>query len=75
MLEHAFQIGIRQPMHLFWGVRARRDLYLNELPLRWKQYHENFRYTPVLSEPLAADEWNGGTGLVTDSVIQQYPDL
>ena len=75
MLEHAFQIGIKQPLHLFWGVRAMRDLYLNELPVRWKQSHENFRYTPVLSEPLAEDKWNGETGFVTDSVIQQYPDL
>ena len=75
MLEHAFQIGIKQPLHLFWGVRAMRDLYLNELPVRWKQSHENFRYTPVLSEPLAEDKWNGATGFVTDSVIQQYPDL
>ena len=75
MLEHAFQIGIKQPLHLFWGVRAIRDLYLNELPVRWKQSHENFLYTPVLSEPIAEDKWDGETGFVTDSVLQQYPDL
>jgi CDP-4-dehydro-6-deoxyglucose reductase len=75
MLEHAFETGIRRPLHLFHGVRAKRDLYLGELPGRWVAQHENFRYTPVLSEPLPADEWSGEQGLVTDSVVRQYPDL
>jgi CDP-4-dehydro-6-deoxyglucose reductase len=75
ILEHAFEIGIDRHMHLFWGARARRDLYLHELPLRWVQEHPNLSYTPVLSEPLAEDGWDGETGLVTDSVIAHYPDL
>jgi CDP-4-dehydro-6-deoxyglucose reductase len=75
MLEHAFETGIRRPLHLFRGVRARRDLYLGELPGHWVGQHDNFRYTPVLSEPLPADEWPGQQGLVIDSVIREYPDL
>lgn len=75
MLEHAFEIGIQRPIHLFWGVRARRDLYLDELPADWLQVRENFTYTPVLSEPLPGDDWDGETGLVTDRVVQHYPDL
>ncbi len=35
MLEHAFRTGDRRAMHLFWGVRARRDLYLPRLPRGW----------------------------------------
>ena len=75
ILEHAFEIGISKPLHLFWGVRARRDLYLDELPARWAREHENFSYTPVLSEPAAEDDWSGETGFVTDSVIRRYPEL
>jgi CDP-4-dehydro-6-deoxyglucose reductase len=75
MLEHAFEIGLRQPLHLFWGVRARRDLYLDALPRHWTQVHENFRYTPVLSEPVPEDAWTGETGLVPDAVVKHYPDL
>lgn len=75
ILEHAFETGIDRPIHLFWGVRARRDLYLDELPARWTQIHANFQYTPVLSQPLTEDGWNGETGLVTDSVLAHYPDL
>ena len=75
MLEHAFEIGLPQPLHLFWGARARRDLYLDDLPRRWLEVHANFRYTPVLSEPGPEDAWTGETGLVTDAVVHQYPDL
>ena len=75
ILEHAFETGISKPLHLFWGVRARRDLYLDELPARWAREYENFSYTPVLSEPGPEDTWSGETGFVTDSVIRHYPEL
>jgi CDP-4-dehydro-6-deoxyglucose reductase len=75
ILEHAFYTSVNKPLHLFWGVRAKRDLYLNALPEHWQQSHANFLYTAVLSEPLASDDWRGETGFVTDSVIRHYPDL
>jgi CDP-4-dehydro-6-deoxyglucose reductase len=73
MIEHAFQIGIKRPMHLYWGVRTREDLYLPELPNNWANDHANFRYTPVLSEP--DGEWQGKTGWVHEQVVADYPDL
>ena len=75
ILEHAFHAGVEKPLHLFWGVRAKRDLYLEELPARWLQDHPNFSYTPVLSEPMPEDDWSGATGYVSDTVIRDYPDL
>jgi len=75
ILEHAFHVGVEKPLHLFWGVRAQRDLYMDELPARWLQDHPNFSYTPVLSEPLPEDNWSGATGYVSDTVIRDYPDL
>ena len=75
ILEHAFHSGVQKPLHLFWGVRAKRDLYLEELPARWLQDHPNFSYTPVLSEPMPEDNWSGATGYVSDTVIREYPDL
>jgi CDP-4-dehydro-6-deoxyglucose reductase len=75
ILEHAFETGIDKPLHLFWGVRAMRDLYLDALPQQWLDAHPNFSYTPVLSEPMAEDDWSGETGLVTNAVVKQYPDL
>ncbi|MDX1698641.1 MAG: FAD-binding oxidoreductase, partial [Thiohalobacterales bacterium] len=75
ILEHAFRTGISKRLHLFWGVRARRDLYLDELPRAWEEEYANFSYTPVLSDPMAEDDWLGETGLVTDAVVSAYPDI
>lgn len=75
ILEHAFYMGIERPIHLYWGVRSQRDLYLDALPRRWAQEHENFQYTPVLSEPRADDDWPGSTGLVHSVLLENHPDL
>lgn len=75
MLEHAFHIGFDRPLHLFWGVRAKHDLYMQDCIQGWLAQHPNFSYTPVLSEPLAEDQWSGETGLVMDAVARAYPDL
>lgn len=73
MIEHAFYVGIERPMHLYWGVRSRRDLYLPELPAAWLKDHSNFKFTPVLSEPDA--DWEGRTGFVHESVVADHPDM
>jgi CDP-4-dehydro-6-deoxyglucose reductase, E3 len=67
--------GSTRPLHLYWGARARRDLYLHELAEGWACAHPNFRYTPVLSAPLPEDAWPGRTGWVHEAVLTDYPDL
>lgn len=75
MLEHAFHIQLERPIHLFWGVRALRDLYMPDLPRHWTHLHPLFRFTPVLSEPAPEDHWQGKTGFVHETVLKEYPDL
>lgn len=75
MLEHAIKTGFDMPMHLFCGVRAYRDLYMNDLVTSWIQKHEKLGYTPVLSEPEVSDNWRGETGFVHQVVVEAYPDL
>jgi CDP-4-dehydro-6-deoxyglucose reductase len=75
MLEHAFYLNDRRAMHLFWGVRSRRDLYQQDLIEDWLRQHARFQYTPVLSEPSANDRWQGETGLVSEVMLRHYPDL
>ncbi len=75
MLEHAFHIHFDRPIHLFCGVRARRDLYMDELANRWAEQHANLKYTAVLSEPEDDDNWQGKTGFVHEAILEQYPDL
>lgn len=75
MLEHAFHIRLDRLLHLYWGARAKVDLYLDELPRRWAEEQPNFRYTPVLSEPRPEDAWEGRTGWVHEAVAADQPDL
>jgi CDP-4-dehydro-6-deoxyglucose reductase len=75
ILENAFAKGIRRPLSLYWGVRAKRDLYLPDLPQAWASEHRQFIFTPVLSEPLPEDNWNGRRGWVHEAVVEDFPDL
>ena len=75
VLEHAFHLGITRPMVLYWGARSRRDLYLADLPHEWTRSHPEFRYVPVLSEPMPSEHWEGRVGLVHKAVLDDYPDL
>ncbi len=75
ILEHAFAERLARPLQLYWGARAKRDLYLDELPRRWVDMHPNFRYTPVLSDPAPKDDWSGATGFVHDAILADHPDL
>jgi CDP-4-dehydro-6-deoxyglucose reductase len=62
-------------MVLYWGARARKDLYLAELPVKWQQEHKNFSFIPVLSDPVPEDRWQGRTGLVHQAVLDDFDDL
>ena len=76
MIEDVFSNGIKRPMHLFWGVRAYRDLYMHDTVLDWARQHESvFKFTAVLSEPSEEDNWDGEVGWVHESVLRHYPDL
>ena len=75
ILEHAFHSHCSRPLLLYWGARTRADLYMHDLAERWTREHNNFKYVPVLSEPLPADHWNGRTGLVHQAVIKDMADM
>ncbi len=74
VLEHAFAKGVAQPLELYWGVRAARDLY-SPLPRQWAAEHPNFSWIPVLSEPSPEEPWSGCRGYVHETLAAQHPDL
>ena len=74
-IEHLFHKGDDRPMVLYWGARAKKDLYLPDLPLQWAAEHPNFSYVPVLSDPLPDDAWNGRAGFVHQAVLDDFADL
>ena len=77
VIEHALhhKIDAVRPMVLYWGVRAKRDLYLPDLPGKWQQQSRNVTYIPVLSEPAPGDDWPGRTGFVHQAVLDDFADL
>ena len=75
MIEHALKVGLERPIHLFWGVRAKEDLYMDELAESWTKQNPLIRYTPVLSDPKEEDNWTGRTGYVHNAIMEDYPDL
>ena len=77
IIEHALQhkIDATRPMVLYWGVRAKRDLYLPDLPGQWQQASRNFTFIPVLSDPAPEDQWPGRIGLVHQAVQDDFADL
>lgn len=75
IIEHAFHKGVTRPMVLYWGGRRPKDLYMNELPLKWVAEHPGLRYIPVISDALPEDQWNGRTGFVHRAVMEDFPDL
>jgi CDP-4-dehydro-6-deoxyglucose reductase len=75
MLEYAVKRPDPRAMVLYWGCRSLRDLYLLDLPRKWEKQFPDFRYVPVLSDPMQEDQWQGRTGLVHRAVMDDFPDL
>jgi CDP-4-dehydro-6-deoxyglucose reductase, E3 len=75
MLEHVFFTRSSRQIHLFCGVRSKRDLYMDEMVHSWLRQHPNLKYTAVLSDAREEDNWQGETGFVHESVVRHYPDL
>lgn len=72
-IEHALHIGDKRPMHLYWGVRSKRDLYQAELVKQWASENDNIHFVPVLSEP--DEDWGGRSGFVHEAVVADHPDM
>lgn len=75
IIEHMIAKGDTRPISLYWGVRSKRDLYLDELASGWSEKHDHIEYIPVLSEPLEDDEWEGKTGFVHDAILEDITDF
>jgi NAD(P)H-flavin reductase/quinol-cytochrome oxidoreductase complex cytochrome b subunit len=75
MLEHAFGVGLKRRIILYWGVRRRADLYQADLAEQWARRQPNFSFVPVLSDPGPEDDWGGRTGLVHEAILHDFPDL
>ncbi len=75
MVEQMKAQGFDRPVHLYWGVRAKDDLYMDVLAKDWDSRFELLTYIPVLSEPKDEDQWEGRTGWVHEAVLADIDEL
>jgi CDP-4-dehydro-6-deoxyglucose reductase/ferredoxin-NAD(P)+ reductase (naphthalene dioxygenase ferredoxin-specific) len=69
----ALRAGRTEPMRLYFGVRAERDVYFEAVLAQLAARHPNFAYDIVLSEADGACARR--TGQVTDAVAEDYPSF
>lgn len=74
MLDDAFARGDSRPIHFFYGARCQDELYCLDTLNSWAAKHENFSFTPVLSDEPPGTGWSGACGLVTEVVAAQLQD-
>lgn len=74
MLRELLERGDRRPLHLYWGAQAKVDLYEDAVLRGWCERYPNFKYTPVLSIPKSSDAWDGKTGWVHTTALEDYSD-
>jgi ferredoxin-NAD(P)+ reductase (naphthalene dioxygenase ferredoxin-specific) len=70
-VEEALARGAKQPIHLYFGVRAERDLYLEDHLRALAAKHANLKVTPVLSEPDGPTERR--TGFLSEAIGKDFP--
>ncbi len=75
MIEQLIEQADTRPIHLYWGARAKIDLYRHDLPEKWAFQYPHIEYTPVLSDMDASDNWEGRTGFVHNAVTEDFADL
>ena len=75
MVEHLLESGLTRPVYLYWGARAKDDLYLDALAREWAAQQPLLHYVPVLSAAQPQDAWQGRMGWVHATVAADFPDL
>ncbi len=73
IVEEALAQGAEQPIHMYFGVRDTRDLYLEDHFRDLAARHPNLSFIPVLSEPSGPTAQR--TGYLADVVAADFADL
>ncbi|WP_137939395.1 CDP-6-deoxy-delta-3,4-glucoseen reductase [Chitinivorax sp. B] len=75
IVEHAIRHNIQRPMTLYWGAYNKSDIYMYDLPEQWARDYPHFKFVPVLSDPVPADNWHGRIGFVHAAVLDDVTDF
>ncbi len=68
MVHEQIGLGTKRKMSYFYGARSAADLFYREEFDAIARSHDNFTWTPALSEPAPGDRWTGATGFIHEIV-------
>jgi propane monooxygenase reductase component len=75
LLRSMAERGVERKATFYYGARTANDLCFEKELAELGEQLPDFRYIPALSEPVAGEDWNGRTGLITDVVQQSEKSL
>lgn len=75
ILQYALKKKLKRTFHVYWGARTFEDLYMYKKVEEWAKSHDNIHFVPVLSDARAEDHWQGRTGYVHDTILQDFDSL
>jgi CDP-4-dehydro-6-deoxyglucose reductase/ferredoxin-NAD(P)+ reductase (naphthalene dioxygenase ferredoxin-specific) len=73
IVDTALSHGMKQPITLYFGARAERDLYLEGYFQALAERHGNLKFVPVLSQPDGPTQRR--TGFLADAVRSDFATL
>jgi CDP-4-dehydro-6-deoxyglucose reductase len=74
ILDGLMQSSFSAPVYLFWGGRAKQDLYRLEEAENLGRLHANVEFYPVY-EDLDDNDWSGHHAQLIESVLRVIPEL
>jgi len=66
------KLGAERPISFWYGARSAIDLIYAEEFEELARRHENFTWTPALSDPRPEDDWHGATGFIHEVVHDRH---
>jgi propane monooxygenase reductase subunit len=75
LLRSMAERGVERKATFYYGARTAKDLCFEKELADLGEKLAGFTYTPALSEPVAGEEWEGHTGLITDVVERNESSL
>ena len=73
IIEQALKMDAKRSILFYFGVRSERDIYWENKFMTLAQTHENFKFTPVLSQPERFTSYR--TGFLSDAISEDLHDL
>ncbi|MBS0054273.1 CDP-6-deoxy-delta-3,4-glucoseen reductase [Yersinia sp. Marseille-Q3913] len=72
MVEDLINKSDQRPIHIYWGMPESK-LFYSDIANKWAAEYPSIRYIPVVSGEDSS--WDGQTGLVHKTVINDFPEL